>query len=267
VSRAPRYPKAIERQLAARLRRRQRFARHLVLEHLRSLPRHDSARRDGWLGDTIRRIGQRIREALGLAQPLAPSSLAPTGRAVDAVVATNVAIDLGVAASPLLPGLDVAREIIRRWTEEATRRIRASEEAMVDRAIEAAATAADQGQDPEAAAEAAMESGPARASFVARDVVGVLVAETTKERAKALGSRQFQWRSQRDDRVRALHRRLDGQVFDWDTGHPEEGLPGEPPACRCRAAPVASSTWTPPPGWLPPADQALPPTRKKRMKP
>jgi SPP1 gp7 family putative phage head morphogenesis protein len=237
VSRGPRWPRAIERSLAARLRRRQRFTRHLVLEHLRSLPRHDSTRADGWLGDTIRRIGQRVREALGLAQPLTPSSLAPTARAVDAVVSAEVARVLGQPVPEAGP-LDPSREAIRVWTEDAARRIREAEAATVDRAVEAAAVAADAGADPVVAAQEATESAEVRGALAARDLVGTLVATVTEVRARRLGSDRYVWRSQQDHRVRPLHADLDGTVQRWSQPHPTEGRPGDQFACRCVAEPL-----------------------------
>jgi SPP1 gp7 family putative phage head morphogenesis protein len=239
MKRAPRYPKAVERQLAARLRRRQRFTRHLVLEHLRSLPRLDAQRADGWLGDTIRRIGQRVREALGLAQPLTPSSLAPTARAVDAVVSAEVARVLGQPVPEVGP-LDPSREAIRVWTEDAARRIREAEAATVDRAVEAAAVAADAGADPVVAAQEATESAEVRGALAARDLVGTLVATVTEVRARRMGSDRYVWRSTGDDRVRELHRELNGTVRRWSEPHETEGSPGMAFGCRCVAEALPS---------------------------
>ena len=57
------------------------------------------------------------------------------------------------------------------------------------------------------------------------------------------GVRQFRWISQRDSRVRSLHRKLDGQIFDLSTGHPTEGFPGEPFGCRCVMEAIPSPKW------------------------
>lgn len=42
------------------------------------------------------------------------------------------------------------------------------------------------------------------------------------------------WWTKQDKLVRPSHRALHGKLFDVRTGIPGEGLPGEPPNCRCR---------------------------------
>ena len=55
----------------------------------------------------------------------------------------------------------------------------------------------------------------------------------TRRTLQVTGSTQFRWVSKKDNRVRPLHRQLDGQVFDLSTGHPSQGFPGDPYGCRC----------------------------------
>jgi len=73
---------------------------------------------------------------------------------------------------------------------------------------------------------------------LARDRVGTADRQTSEAHQTAGGAAEFIWTSQRDDRVRDLHRELDGQRFTWATGHPTEGLPGDPFGCRCFGVPV-----------------------------
>jgi len=54
------------------------------------------------------------------------------------------------------------------------------------------------------------------------------------------GAAQYEWRTQRDGRVRPEHAQLHGVVFDMATGHPSEGHPGDAPGCRCEVWPVST---------------------------
>lgn len=77
-----------------------------------------------------------------------------------------------------------------------------------------------------------------RAALIARDQVGSLNAQLTKERHTANGFTSFIWRTVGDERVRDEHEAIDGQTFTYATGAPGEGFPGDPIACRCFAEPV-----------------------------
>lgn len=76
-----------------------------------------------------------------------------------------------------------------------------------------------------------------RAVLIARDQVGKWFGQLNMVRQRAMGVRAFIWRDLDDDRVRPLHRRLNGKQFDWDN-LPSEGAPGTPVNCRCYAEPV-----------------------------
>lgn len=76
------------------------------------------------------------------------------------------------------------------------------------------------------------------ARLIARDQVGKLTAQVAQSRSQDLGVRQFIWETVGDERVRDEHEALEGQTFDYDTGAPEEGMPGEPICCRCSASPI-----------------------------
>lgn len=73
---------------------------------------------------------------------------------------------------------------------------------------------------------------------LARRIVTKTRSTATRVYSVAVGATRFEWRSRRDERVRALHRELDGKSFDMNEGHPTEGLPGEPYNCRCTAIPI-----------------------------
>ncbi len=72
-----------------------------------------------------------------------------------------------------------------------------------------------------------------RATTIARNEIGNLNAAITKGRQESLGVTQFVWTTAGDDLVRDEHAAIDGQVFDWATGAPGVGMPGEPINCRC----------------------------------
>lgn len=79
---------------------------------------------------------------------------------------------------------------------------------------------------------------------LARRTVTQTQGTSAKEVQTSLGIDGYQWVSQRDGRVRPLHRQLDaesraGKVFTWSNPDTRgEGNPGDPYGCRCVAVPV-----------------------------
>lgn len=82
------------------------------------------------------------------------------------------------------------------------------------------------------------EGSERRAELIARDQVLTLNAQITRERQTAADIEKYVWTTSGDERVRDEHEALDGEVFSWDEGDPEEGHPGEAINCRCVAFPV-----------------------------
>lgn len=76
-----------------------------------------------------------------------------------------------------------------------------------------------------------------RASLIARDQVGKLNGQITRERQTGLGLTRYRWRTARDERVRDQHADREGRVYSWDNP-PEGGHPGEEVNCRCYAEPM-----------------------------
>jgi SPP1 gp7 family putative phage head morphogenesis protein len=76
-----------------------------------------------------------------------------------------------------------------------------------------------------------------RAKVVARDQIAKLNSDMNRRRQTQAGVTTYTWRTSHDERVRPLHRDLDGEVYEW--GKPtgaEDGLPpGQPIMCRCVA--------------------------------
>ena len=83
-----------------------------------------------------------------------------------------------------------------------------------------------------------------RAKFIARDQVGKLQAQLTRQQQTDAGVREYIWSSKRDSKVRHQHRKLNGNKFSWDSpplSDPRTGRhchPGEDYGCRCVALPV-----------------------------
>ncbi|MBN9074308.1 MAG: minor capsid protein [Rhizobiales bacterium] len=76
-----------------------------------------------------------------------------------------------------------------------------------------------------------------RAKVIARDQIAKLNSDLNRQRHLQAGVTTYTWRTSHDERVRPLHRELDGEVYEY--GKPtgaEDGLPpGQPIMCRCVA--------------------------------
>lgn len=234
-----RWPGHLERQLAARLRRRQRLLRAVILEHLAQLQRQDADGTLSWLAASIRSLVGRIRQAFQVVAPLDPGSLLPTARAVDAFVTAGLVREIqrqrpGLTLAPPIP----LQPVQSTWVTETAGAITRMEEAVVERAVHAAELAALDGRDVAAAATEALETAETRAALAARDAVGRMQAAVGERRGPEFGSTEYVWRTQRDSRVRPAHRELAGSRQRWDDPHPVEGHPGHAFGCRCVAIPV-----------------------------
>jgi SPP1 gp7 family putative phage head morphogenesis protein len=76
-----------------------------------------------------------------------------------------------------------------------------------------------------------------RATLIGENETQRWFASQTEIRYSEAGVSKYVWRTQRDSRVRDLHREYEGEVFAWD----EDGLdlpPGSAPNCRCWAEPI-----------------------------
>ncbi len=79
-----------------------------------------------------------------------------------------------------------------------------------------------------------------RAGRIARDQMSKFHADLDEVRQTQAGIAEYDWSTSHDERVRPLHKSLDGKRYKW--GKPtgaEQGLPpGKPVLCRCRARAV-----------------------------
>lgn len=83
----------------------------------------------------------------------------------------------------------------------------------------------------------ALGIGDRRARLIARDQIGKLNGNLTRERQTRVGVDTYRWRTVGDRRVRHSHRGREGNVYRWDDP-PGDGHPGQPVQCRCIAEPV-----------------------------
>lgn len=81
-----------------------------------------------------------------------------------------------------------------------------------------------------------------RAARIARDQMAKVNSDLSRIRQQEAGVEEYRWSSSRDERVRALHARLNGTTHRWDKPGPAEGNghPGQPIMCRCVAIAVIS---------------------------
>jgi SPP1 gp7 family putative phage head morphogenesis protein len=76
-----------------------------------------------------------------------------------------------------------------------------------------------------------------RAKLIARDQTSKFNADLNKIRQQQAGVTSYSWMTAHDERVRPLHRSLDGKTYKWgEATGAEQGLPpGQPILCRCVA--------------------------------
>lgn len=76
-----------------------------------------------------------------------------------------------------------------------------------------------------------------RADIIARDQTAKMVSDLNRIRQEQAGITTYSWATSQDERVRPLHRSLDGKVYEWGkpTGAEGGAPPGQPVLCRCTA--------------------------------
>lgn len=74
-----------------------------------------------------------------------------------------------------------------------------------------------------------------RAQLIARAGPLQYSGALTQHHQTSAGIKSYIWQSSRDDRVRDFHRKLDGEIFNWDGPGPH---PRSEVNCRCDAVPV-----------------------------
>ena len=237
-----RYPQHIERQYVARLLRRLRVARILVTE--RVVQRQDNEQD---------RVGLSIgatRRVFEVTFPITTESLLPTARATDAfttravtravsqLVAVNVEADNRIGSR----SAGEMRDLHRSWARQNVNLITSMEaDTFDDLADHVAAAVAEGRTDLAQVIQDRFGVAESRAKLIARDQIGSLNSRITEARQTQLGIDAYEWSSSGDQRVRPLHRKLDGTIRRWDDPHPTEGHPGRAIQCFLSDQLVAGS--------------------------
>lgn len=79
--------------------------------------------------------------------------------------------------------------------------------------------------------------GKRRSQLIARNAPLQYSGALTKHNQMSAGIKSYVWQSSRDERVRDLHRKLDGELFSWDGPGPH---PRSEVNCRCDAVPLVN---------------------------
>ncbi len=76
-----------------------------------------------------------------------------------------------------------------------------------------------------------------RARLIARDQTAKFTSDLNRIRQQQAGIDSYKWSTSHDERVRPLHREIDGTEYEWgEATDAEQGLPpGQPIQCRCVA--------------------------------
>lgn len=74
-----------------------------------------------------------------------------------------------------------------------------------------------------------------RAKVIARDQIAKARSDMNRLRSAQAGITHYIWRTSKDERVRPLHAKLDGKVYEYGkpTGAEQGRPPGQPILCRC----------------------------------
>lgn len=85
-------------------------------------------------------------------------------------------------------------------------------------------------------------SSKSKAKFLARQESSLLLSKYRETRYQQAGITRYRWVTSNDERVREVHRELDGKVFSWGEAvidrNGTRGNPGEAFGCRCKAEPI-----------------------------
>jgi SPP1 gp7 family putative phage head morphogenesis protein len=164
------------------------------------------------------------------------------GRRVNQRNLADTARVLRVSPDILPPAL---QQVIEGFRRENVRLITSVVDDQIDEVQELVREAARTGRRVEDLAddiEARFGVSQSRARLIARDQVLKANSAMTQTRMTAVGIMRYRWSTSRDERVRPMHRELEGQIFRWDdppVTNPkgDKNHPGEDYQCRC--VPVA----------------------------
>lgn len=231
------YPKGIERQYRAALRRRIAF---LIGEAKRDLRRNKTlfAAR---ISETHRLDDDPVSEFMSALQQKLVTQFMSRWSLADNLASLmsgknreDLQQSLGFDLFAAEPGL---APLLENWTAQNVNLIKDVEDQTLRRIETVIREGFMRGEAPATIAKALTEAAglpEKRARFIARDQVGTLNGMLTKQRNLAVGITKYRWSSSHDSRVRNSHAARDGKIFSFS----DSPIPGEEVNCRCVAIPV-----------------------------
>lgn len=198
-------------------------------------------------------VASLLRSAAGRIEPVSADALEQYGRDAAKAATTTLRRQLPGSNRPLSPGaapFGSVDDLVTAFARNLADAIAVIDRNVFNYAADRIERAAREAAEPltpaqiRAAVSSRKPGSPAShlrhdADFVAGDTLGSLTSAINRRRMQETGVRYYEWRSQRDSRVRDEHFDLDGTRWLVDgPGHITEGHPGDPPNCRCYAVPV-----------------------------
>lgn len=270
----PQHPVGLERQYVGRLLKRVRAASHLAEERIRAVLarrglRHDAQGDDPNPSDVPASAAPELSTAIeaasgSFAQVYAPepAPLVTQAVAVDRYAtaqATQQLARIGVVernakGEPSVVKIDPTRggkdrAIHQAWARENVDLITSLDDQFFDDLTVHVQQAVEEGvstKDLIGVIRDRTGVAESRARLIAVDQIGKLNGQITKQRHLDVGITRYEWSTSDDERVRPMHRALEGTIHSW--GSPpvtnpagDRNDPGGDYRCRCSAIPHVDS--------------------------
>lgn len=256
----PRPPLALERSyqrlLLERNRRMQKRLAAALGPVLREMEKQEEAqeeqgqRTDALDPGGLARLLFVVQDIEAQPAPIPEASITGIGKAVDTQATGQ--IKQALAARKAVFPVDVLKPysgqggLLEGWLTQNVDLIKSIDETMFQQVREVVSEAYSKGTNTRALSRQIQERfgvSDSRARLIARDQVGKLNGQITKERATELRSEKYIWSASGDERVRPMHQALDGTIQEWgkppivsEDGRREE--PGGDYQCRCQGIPI-----------------------------
>lgn len=160
------------------------------------------------------------------------------GRRVNARNLADTARVLRMSPDALPPTLRSVLDEFRRENVRLIGSVLDDQIAEVSEIVREAVQTGRRVEDLAADIEARFGVSESRARLIARDQVLKASSAMTQTRMTAVGVTRYRWSTSRDERVRPMHRELEGQIFSWSdppvtNEKGDRNHPGEDYQCRC----------------------------------
>lgn len=185
----------------------------------------------------IRKVADRYASALGYEM-----ELAAIARQLDDWSRQDVARYLAIDVNAVAPDPAALREF-RRATARLIKDIPIQQAERIANLVTQAQTTGMRVETLQKRLQAEEGIAKRRAELIARDQVLKANAKLNEDRQKEVGVERYIWSAGADDRVRPMHRDLDGKTFRWDdppitNPQGDRNHPGQDYQCRCGAIPL-----------------------------